>query len=334
MNKFLSLGNLLQSFFDKRLVSQQNVSQNTIDSYRDTWRLLLGYITKIKGCHVSDIPVETITADLVLDFFDFIEKERNCGVSTRNQRRAAIRAFARHVILTEPKYMAQFNRILMIPAKKAEKKILGYLTKPEMNAVLDSVDRSTVSGRRDYALLLFMYNTGARVSETASVRCGDLGQAQILIHGKGGKDRVVPLWTNTVKVLRGIIDEQTAQSKDAPLFRNARNLKITRSGIAYVLAEATRTASVECASLIARKISPHTLRHTTAMHLLQSGVDINLIRMWLGHVNLETTHGYIEADIEMKRAALQKGGITEGCPSYDWKPTDEVKAFLDSLGLK
>lgn len=333
--KFASLGELLQSFFDNRLIQQQNVSQNTIDSYRDTWKLLLKYIMDTTGCGMSKISVDMITAETILSFLNYLEDKRNCGVSTRNQRRAAIRAFAQHAILVEPKYMGQFERILAIPSKKMEKKVLGYLTKEEMDAVLAAFDRNTISGRRNYALLLFMYNSGARVSEVVAVRCADIRQGHVLIHGKGSKERVVPLWPDTVKCLWALADEKNLSiTPTEQLFRNSRGEPITRSGITYILDEAVKQASKTCNSPVGRNISPHTIRHTTAMNLLQSGVDINLIRMWLGHVNLDTTHGYIEADVEMKRAALEKGGITPGNASYTWKATDEVKAFLETLGVK
>lgn len=330
-----SLGELLESFFVKRLVQQQNVSRNTIDSYRTTWTLLLRFIVETHGCSVSNLTAEMIVADTILDFLDHLQTVRNCSIRTRNQRRAAIRAFAQHAIIAEPRLMEQFQRVLAIPSKITDRKVLGFLTKAEMNAILSSFDRSTPAGRRVYALLLFMYNTGARVSEVTAVRCQDIRQSQILIHGKGSKERVIPLWPNTVKVLLNLADEeQLPVSSPEHLFRNARGQPITRSGVAYILDEAVKKAAPGCESLAGRNISPHIIRHTTAMHLLQSGVDLNLIRIWLGHVNLDTTHGYVEADTEMKRRALEKGGITPGSSDYTWKASDDVKAFLDTLGIK
>lgn len=327
------LGDLLESFFDKRLIQQQNVSQNTINSYRDTWRLLLRYLVSQKGLPVSRLTVDMVSADVVLDFLHYLEAERNCGANTRNQRRAAIRAFAEHVILYEPKYMAQFQRILSIPSKIYEKKLLGYLTEEEMDSILETFDRDTPDGRRSYALLMLMYNAGARVSEITAVKCEDVGTDQILIHGKGGKERIVPIWSETVKLLKNlIVDEGLTQKQH--LFRNTRKQPITRSGVTYILKTAAETAAENCVSLRERKISPHTIRHTTAMHLLQSGTDLNLIRMWLGHVHLDTTHGYVEADIKMKRRTLENGGIIKPDSGYTWKPTDDVKAFLDTLGVK
>ncbi|HOT59919.1 MAG TPA: tyrosine-type recombinase/integrase [Spirochaetales bacterium] len=331
--KQASLGELLESFFNKRLIQQQNVTQNTIDSYRDTWRLLLRYLVTQKGLPISSLTVDMVSAEVVLNFLDHLEKDRKCGASTRNQRRAAIRAFAKHVILHEPKYMAQFERILSIPTKNCEKKLLGYLTEEEMDSIFATFDRNTPDGRRNYALLMLMYNVGARVSEITAVKCKDVGTEQILIHGKGSKERIVPIWPETVKLLNNlIVDEEL--NPEQKLFQNNRKKPITRSGITYILNTATTAAVKNCASLQGRKISPHTIRHTTAMHLLQSGADLNLIRMWLGHVHLDTTHGYVEADIKMKRKTLENGGISKPDSGYTWKPTDDVKAFLDTLGVK
>jgi site-specific recombinase XerD len=282
---------------------------------------------------ISHLTVDMLSAELVLDFLEYLEKERHCGASTRNQRRAAIRAFAEHAILYEPRYMAQFQRILAIPTKNYEKKLLGYLTEEEMDSILGTFDRDTPDGCRNYTLLMLMYNAGARVSEIIAVKCKDVGQDQILIHGKGGKERIVPIWPETVKLLKALINEE-GLSPEQHLFLNSRKAPITRSGVTYILKTASARATESCASLRGRHISPHTIRHTTAMHLLQSGTDLNLIRMWLGHVHLDTTHGYVEADIKMKRRILEKGGIIKPDSGYTWRATDDVKAFLDSIGVK
>lgn len=327
----VSLGSLLESFFNKRLVEQQNVSQNTVNSYRDTWRLFIRFLTLEQDLPLAKLSVDMVTADSVLQFLSFLEIDRKCGVRTRNQRRAAIRAFAQHAILYEPQYMEQFQRILAIPSKRYKKAALCYLTRDEMNAILSAPDTSAENGQRDHALLTLMYNTGARVSEIASVCRCDVNGAKVILHGKGGKDRVMPLWPETVKVLSDFASVGNIDSNQH-LFHNDRGDPITRSGIAYILRMTVASAARSCPSLVEKRISPHIIRHTTAMHLLQSGVDINTIRLWLGHVNLNTTHCYIEADLDMKRKALENGGISKP-ESYSWKPTDEVKAFLDTLGV-
>jgi len=328
----VNLGALLESFFNKRLVEQQNVSQNTVDSYRDTWKLFLNFLTNNQKLPVLKLSLEVVTAEAVLDFFAHLESERKCGSRTRNQRRAAIRSFAKHGILYEPQYLEQFQRILAIPSKRYESKVLDFLTRIEMDAILATPDLETSLGRRDYVLLTLMYNTGARISEILSVCCKDIVGSQILIHGKGDKERIMPLWPETTKLIRDFICSEKRESSQ-PLFLNERGNLLTRSGAAYVLETVVESASQTCGSLSAKKISPHTIRHTTAMHLLQSGTDINTIRLWLGHVHLNTTHCYIEADLDMKRKALENGGIMKP-QGYSFKPTDEVKTFLDTLGVR
>lgn len=331
--KPISLGEILESFFNKRLIQQQNVSQNTINSYRDTWRLLLRYLVSEKEIPMARLTIDIVTAEVILDFLNYLETQRKCSINTRNQRRAAIRAFASHVILHEPKYMAQFDRILSIPAKNYEKKILGYLTDEEMNFILSTFNRNTPAGLRNYALFMLMYNVGARVSEITSVKCKDIGTNQILIHGKSSKERIIPIWPETAKILTQLMVKEKL-GPDQYLFLNNKKEPLTRSGISYLLGVALVNATKECSTLQDRKISPHTIRHTTAMHLLQSGTDLNLIRMWLGHVHLDTTHGYMEADIEMKRKTLENSGISKPDKGYNWNPTDEVKDFLNTLGIK
>lgn len=331
--KPIGLGEMLESFFNKRLIQQQNVSQNTINSYRDTWRLLLRYLISEEKISMAQLTIDVITAEVILDFLNHLETQHKCSVNTRNQRRAAIRSFAKHVILYEPKYMAQFERILSIPTKNYEKKMLGYLTDEEMTCILSTFNRSTPEGFRNYTLFMLMYNVGARVSEIITIKCRDIGTNQILIHGKASKERIVPIWPETAKLLRQLVVNENLDP-DQNLFLNRKKDPLTRSGISYILATASTNAIKECSTLQGRKISPHTIRHTTAMHLLQSGTDINLIRMWLGHVHLDTTHGYIEADIKMKRKTLENSGISKPGKGYTWKPTDEVKDFLNTLGIK
>jgi site-specific recombinase XerD len=329
----VSLSPLLESFFDKRLIEQQNVSQNTVDSYKYIWRMFLRYLTGVKKKPRAQLMLNDVTAETLLDFFNYIESERKCCIRTRNQRRAMFRSFAKHVILNEPQYMQQFQRIMAIPSKRYERKVLSFLTRTEIDAILATFDMNTQLGRRDYTLLMLMYNTGARVSEIASVRCCDIGIARITIHGKGSKDRIMPIWPETVELIKTLMTAESLSS-DQHLFLNNRGQPITRSGITYVLDEAVKTAAKTCCSLQGRKISPHIIRHTTAMHLLQSGVDINQIRMWLGHVHLDTTHGYIEADLDMKRQALEKGGILKPDTGLFPQITDDIKAYLATLGIR
>lgn len=303
-----SLGVLVQRFFHERLIQQRNASAHTVASYRDTWRLLLAYLTTTTGRSVTRITMADLTAETVLEFLSYLETERGVCVRSRNQRLAALKAFFHFTIFIDPSLLGQAQRVLEIPMKRWVRRVLGYLTRDEMEAVLAVPDRTTRTGRRVYALLLFMYNTGARVSEVTAVTVGDQRAPQhapqARLHGKGGKQRIVPLWPDTANVLAGLMAEQGIQdTPEAPVFTNARGSRITRGGVAHLLRVTVSAAAETCPSLAGRLISPHTLRHTTAMHLLQSGVDLHLIRMWLGHVALDTTHQYVEADMEMKRQA-------------------------------
>ncbi len=329
----LSLGVLMQHFFNERLVVQQNVSQNTISSYRDAWKLFFTFIAPMKPLGKS-LSLEDVCAKNILQFLTYIENERKCCIRSRNQRLAAFKAFARFSIYTDPSTMAQMQQILEIPRKRHETKVVGYLTKDEMEAILSVPNRKTPSGRKQYALLIFLYNTGARVSEATTIMPSDVtvrkGSSQVLIYGKGSKQRIVPIWDETANILLEQITANKAIGNDTFIFLNARNEPLTRSGIAHILAEAVLKAADKCPSLLSANVTPHVLRHTTAMHLLQSGVDINLIRMWLGHVRLDTTHQYIEADLDMKRKALEKGGIILAT-EHKWVPTDNIISFLESL---
>ena len=332
----LSLGTLLQRFFHERLSAQRNASPNTISSYRDTWRLLLNYLTSQTGRTPVYITVEDLTAETVLAFLDYLEEGRMNGVRSRNQRLAALKAFFHFAIFADPSILGQAQRVIEIPTKRYTRPLMGYLTHEEMDAVLAAPDRNTSSGRRYYALLLFMYNTGARVSEVIGVNVEHLGLAsptQVMLYGKGGKMRIVPIWPDTARILDALLKETGIQHHpDASVFANSRGERLTRSGVTHILRTVAERAAESCTSLANRSVSPHTIRHTTAMHLLQSGVDIGLIRMWLGHVALDTTHQYIEADMEMKRKALEKGGITTpGTAGVRWNPTDELMDFLDKL---
>jgi site-specific recombinase XerD len=330
----ITLGMVVQRFFMERLVQQQNASPDTVASYRDMWRLFLQYLTSARKMNVEKISLFDLTAEVVLDFLDYLETERNCSVRTRNQRLAALKSFYHFAIFVEPAMLNEAQRVLNLPMKRHVKNTVGYLGKIEMEAILSVPDRKTFAGRKLYALLVFLYNTGARVSETAGVKIEDLkslaGKDHVLIHGKRGKDRLVPLRSVISKVLTSLIEENDSL-KQPWLFLNERGKQISRSGISYLLAATVEKAEKTCQSLIGRKVTPHVIRHTTAMHLLQSGTDLNLVRMWLGHVSLDTTHQYAESDLEMKRAVLTNGGIFPATSNPSWHPTPAILAFLKEL---
>ncbi len=309
-----------------------NASPRTIASYRDTFRLLLQYAEGCLGKPPVTITLNDLDAHFVLGFLDHLEKGRGNSARTRNARLASICSFMQYAALRDPTALVVAQQIRAIPQKRFQRKVVGFLSRDEMNAVLEAPDRSTWSGRRDRVMFATFYNTGARVSEVIGMRVEDvsLGQsAHVRIHGKGRKDRIVPLWKNTALQLKGWIHQIVAKP-DAILFKNRQGHPLTRSGIENRLREAVKSAAQLHPSLLQHAISPHVLRHTTAMHLLQSGVDLSVIALWLGHESASTTHIYMEADLSMKERALSK--IQEPTARFPrFKPTDKVLQFLEGL---
>lgn len=326
------IGPLLQSFFTEHMLSHRRASQQTVDSYRDTFRLLLRFLQQSIGKEPAILRIGDLDAPAILSFLDHIELQRKNQIQSRNVRLAAIRSFFRLVALRDPASVATVTRVLAIPFKRADKRLVGYLTRVEMDAILGIPNRKTWSGHRNYALLLTFYNSGARVSELTSLKRNQiqLGASSFLeLHGKGRKDRSVPLWTKTARTLKLWLDALPA-SPDTPAFPNARGAPLSRDGVNYILQKAVRAAAKTCPSLAAKRVSPHVLRHTTAMHLLQSGVDITVIALWLGHESLETTHIYVEADLKTKEQALQNVAPA-GKGFRRFQPGDALLAFLDAL---
>jgi site-specific recombinase XerD len=323
---------LVQAFFTDHLIRQRRASPQTVASYRDTFRVLIQHLSRTTGRKPSDLTLEDMQAKAILQFLDSIEKDRGNSIQTRNARLAAIRSFFRLVTLRDPDHIDLAAQVLAIPVKRADRRLIGHLTRPEIEAILATPDQQTWSGRRDYALLLTLYNTGARISETLA-----LGQNQvsfgtasfIQFKGKGRKERSVPLWPKTSRTLR-IWIEKCGENPNCILFPNAGGGTLSTDGATYILDQAVQRAVPSCPSLKAKRVSPHVIRHTTAMHLLQSGVDITVIALWLGHESLQTTHGYVEADLQMKEQALGKltpvGGVL---PRF--KPDDALLAFLSAL---
>lgn len=323
---------LLESFFCQRLMQQRNVSQQTVFSYRDTFRLLLRFSERHLGKSASKLQLEDINISLVLAFLDDIEvRRRNC-IRSRNTRLAAIRSFLHYAALQEPTALPVIQQVLAIPLKRFDRPVIKYLTQTEMQAILEAPDINTWSGCRDLALLATLYNTGARVSEIVSIRRLDLENKQnyvIHLHGKGRKERVMPLWKRTIKILNQWLIQLKPNSQQ-PLFPNRFGLAMSRSGVDSRLNLAVKKASTRCPTLNGRRISPHVIRHTTAMHLLQAGVDLSVIALWLGHESIITTHQYMEADIRMKEKALSKIK-SPNLKFTRFKPSNSVLAFLDSL---
>ena len=300
------LGPALQAYFWSYLIGQRDLSQRTIKSYRDTFRLLLRFLQHQLGIQPDALCVDDLDAPRILAFLADLEKSRGNCARSRNARLAAIRSFLRHTAATDPLLLPVAQRVLAIPMKRFDRAIVGHLTPEQMQAILDASDKVTRAGQRDRLLLMLLYNTGARVSEIAEMKVQDVclqSHASVHVRGKGRKHRAVPLWRQTVKLLRPWLRRGEA-TPDSPLLSNARGGSMSRSGVAQRLRLAVARAAAKCPALVSARVSPHTIRHTTAMHMLQSGVDLSVIAMWLGHESIQTTHQYLDADLESKRQAL------------------------------
>jgi integrase/recombinase XerD len=323
---------LLQDFFQRRMVAERGASVHTIASYRDTFELLLRYLERRTRRTPSALALGDLDAPVILAFLDHLETTRSCSPRTRNLRLTAIRSFMRYVSVRDPASLPIAQRVLAISSKRFDRPILGFLSREEIQALLDAPDRLTWSGQRDAMLFAMLYNTGARVSEMIRLRVADvlLDRAHAVhLHGKGRKERVIPLWKSTVAQLHAwfqLIDRRP----EAPVFPNRAGRPMSRSGVEHRLHVAITKASIQCPSLRGRAISPHTVRHATAMHLLQSGVDITVIAMWLGHEDTATTHQYIEADLTMKEAALRRVDAPSSKP-IRFRANDRLLAFLEAL---
>lgn len=327
-----SLGSLLQDYFYRRLVQQCQVSHQTVASYRDAFRLLLRFAEHRLHKPVTQITLNDLDATLVLSFLEHLEVERNNSIRSRNARLAAIKSFLHYAGLQEPNALSTIQKVFAIPMKRFEQPLLDFLSLKEVEMIIAAPLPNTWSGRRDRALLATLYNTGARVSEIIHINCMDIGNDQcreLALHGKGRKQRTVPLWKRTSRIIREWLP-QIERSPQNPLFPNRFGKAMTRSGVEKQLNAAVRKARQRCHSLINKRVSPHIIRHTTAMHRLQSGVDLSVIALWLGHEDIATTHNYMQADIEMKRKALGKMAEPK-CRVDRFKPSRDVLSFLDSL---
>jgi integrase/recombinase XerD len=297
------VGPWIRRFLIEYLIKERNYSPNTQQSYRDTFLLFLPFAAKRCRCAVDRLAVAAIKPKLVREFLRYLETSRHCSPCTVNHRLAALRAWTRFVGENSPEHLEWSSQLQTIHLKKCAPTPVSYLEKHEMKALLSAPNRSKAQGFRDYALLLFLYNTGARVSEACRLTVGDLDLAMSVatLHGKGRKIRRCPLWKTTTSVLREVVaDRPNGQA----VFLNQRSQPLTRYGIHTLVERHARRAAVKVPTLSTKHISPHCLRHTTGMHLLRSGVDINTIRVWLGHVSLQTTHIYAESDLRMKAKAL------------------------------
>ena len=286
---------------------QRGASARTVESYRDAFELLFGFVEQRTGKPPSALVLADLDAPLVLDFLDHLETERGNSARTRNARLAAIHSFMRYAAVRDPASLPITARVLAIPAKRFDRPVLGYLTREQVAAILAAPDRSTWSGQRDAVLFATAYNTGARVSELTGLQVRDVlldRQTAVHLHGKGRKQRVIPLWKNTAAELRAWLN-RIDPAPEAPVFPNRAGAPLTRSGVRDRLDRAVAAAEQRCPSLHGQHVTPHTLRHSTAMHLLQSGTDLAVIALWLGHSSPAVTHQYLEADLAAKEAVLR-----------------------------
>jgi site-specific recombinase XerD len=332
MSTSIAFAPLVRAFFTDYLLRQKQVSPQTVAAYRDAVRLLLTFLQQHRQLAPDQVTLDSLDVPVILAFLDHLETDRHNSSRSRNARLAALRSFFRFVAFRCPDRLDLTTRVLTIPRKKATRRVVHFLTRGETEALLIACDRRTWGGRRDHALLLTMYNTGARVSELAGlrrvqVRFGPSTIVQLL--GKGRKERTVPLWARTGRVLRTWFDELGDATPDLA-FPNAQGSRLTRHGVAFLLRDIATRAQTSCPSLTTKRVSPHVVRHSTAMHLLQAGVDLATIALWLGHERLETTHLYLEADLELKERALKQLSPL-GPPARRFKADESLLGFLASL---
>ena len=322
----------MEAFFTDRLARQRHASEHTVAAYRDTFRLLLGFAQDRTGKAPSRLELSDLDAPLVAAFLDHLERDRGNAVRTRNARLAAVHSLYRYAALRHPDHAELIARVLAIPAKRHERALVGFLVRAETDALLAAPDPGIWLGRRDHALLLVAVQCGLRVSELTGLTCGDvhLGAGPYLrCHGKGRKERVTPLAAPTARALRAWLAERRGDPTD-PLFPTRKGGALGRDAVQKLVAKHAAKAAQSCPSLARKAVSPHTLRHTSAMALLRSGVDTTVIALWLGHEQVETTTIYLHADLSIKERALARTAPLGSRPGR-YRAPDPLLAFLESL---
>lgn len=327
-----TLAPVLEGFFTERLIGQLQASAHTVASYRDTFRLLLGFVQARTGRPPVQLDLEHLDAPTIGAFLDHLETDRHNSVRTRNNRLAAIHSLFTYAALRHPEHAGLIQRVLAIPAKRTDRQLVSFLTDNEVDAILAAPDRDTWIGRRDHALLLVAIQTGLRVAELTALTCGDveLGVgAHVRCHGKGRKERITPLTAQTTAVLRVWLTERHGQPDDV-VFPSRRGGRLSNDAVAAAVTRHTHTATEHCRTLATKNVHPHVLRHTCAMGLLAVGVDITVIALWLGHESVETTQIYLHADLAIKQRALARTTPAGTAPGR-YQPPDALLAFLESL---
>ena len=328
-----SFPSLLERFFTQRLMAQRQVSPHTIASYRDTFRLLLRFTEQRLHKPPSSLALSDLQPALIGAFLDELEQARGNSARSRNLRLTAIRSFLRYAAYEEPTQSGLIQRVLAMPSKRQARKLVAFLTRPEIEALLAAPDQTTWVGRRDFAFLAVGLQTGLRLSEMTGLQRTDLtleASAHVHCMGKGRKERRTPLTKQVVAILKSWLQEPSRGAGQI-LFPNARGGRLSADGVQYLLAKHVTVASQRCPSLALKHVTPHVLRHTAAMELLQAGVDRSVIALWLGHESIETTQVYLDADLALKERALAKLAQADAKPSGRYRPDDHLLAFLKGL---
>jgi integrase/recombinase XerD len=329
------LASCLRDYFSDHLPRLRGMSPHTIHSYRDSLILLLRFVASNRKVDVCNLDLEDIDPVKVLAFLAHLEKDRNNCVTTRNVRLSAIHAFFRYVGAHHPDQMQRAQRLICVPFKRADQRVIEYLDRSEIEAIFALVDRSTKDGRRDYTLLSTMFNTGARAQEVIDLRANDLQLTrpyQLRLFGKGRKERYCPLWPQTAKVLLAFCEERQIDLRsDAKVFLNHRGTPLTRFGLRYILAKHIDRARPKVATLVRKRLHPHSMRHSTAVALLKSGVDLSTISQWLGHASPTTTSRYATVDLDMKREAINRVKPVGGPRKAAWRTNETILKWLESL---
>lgn len=327
----------LTQFLSDYLVFQKNASKNTIYSYRDTFKLLIKYCQEVKNISAEQITMNVLTDKLIISFLQWLETDRNCSISTRNQRLAAIHSFFRYVQAEDPIGLFHFQKVVAIPIKKTTKKTVEYLTVKAMKFLLEQPDKNNSKGRRALTLMSLLYDSGARVQELVDLKVCDVRLEEppiIILKGKGNKTRRVPILKNTASLLKNYLSENELNKSwknEYPLFTNNQNHSLTREGVNYIIRKYVKSAR-KTSTILPEKVNAHMFRHSKAMHLLQAGINLIYIRDFLGHVDLKTTEIYARADTETKRKAIEKSApdlVDNNLP--DWSKDDVLLSWLSKL---